>query len=78
MYVLLTTRKPCKKVSLKVSKDDTVCGEEDRLWRGRLFHICGAATENILSPYRLLDGRTHRSLLLVEHSTQVFCGRLLA
>lgn len=49
----------------------TVCGEED-------FHIRGAATENILSPYRLLDGRTHRSLLLVEHSTQVFCDKLLA
>ena len=51
------------KCLLKVSKDGNVF-----MWRGKLFHIRGAATENNLSPYRLLGGGTHRSLLLAECS----------
>ena len=33
---------------------------------GRLFHIRGVETENVLSPYLLVDGGTCRSLLLAK------------
>ena len=35
---------------------------------GRLFHIRGAETENVRSPYLLVDGSTRRSLLLAERN----------
>ena len=69
MYYWLLVVSLAKKVSLKVSKDETVF-----IWRGRLFHTRGAATEHILSLYRLLNGGTSRSLLLAERSSHA--GRL--
>ena len=38
---------------------------------GREFHSREPATENILSPYRLRDGGTKKSLFVVERNTLV-------
>ena len=38
---------------------------------GSAFHIRGAETEKVLSPYRLRDGGTYKSLFVAEPNTRV-------